>query len=334
MKKLITALFLQFCLVLNAGVSTDIDYYGPTEQLIKRESWERIESKLNRMKISNELIPFFDSIAAQESWGHLGYHGTNQQFRIYQDIIRFTMEEIVSIPIRSDFQFLRIPGDPDLNLKTCEEFFDYWGKKVDNKSELRAKQLLSLNFGMYSNFDVEGSCSVMFFARDISKTKIDYSKFLNPFYNKLGIPLSDLKALFAIAKKWLDDDAGVLLQVSENSHLTDLNQEAFNLADILCYPAKKGGFVHGTRPISIHYGRILSDIYVNSDVDIAPQLRLIISNKTTLNPYSQLSIKRFDSYSPETIKGYEAEMKEYIRNMTFSEEKTQKYRDNLLNTWL
>lgn len=334
MKKFTIAILLLTSAVLSAGIPIDMEYRGPTEQLIKRESWERIESKLNRMKVPSDLIPYFNSISAQETWGHIGYHGTNQRFRIYQDIIRFTVEEILSIPVRDDFHFVRIPGDPELNLKTREEFFEYWGKKIDNKSELRAKQLLSLNFGIYSNFDVEGSCSVNFFVRDFSKTKIDYEKFLTPFYKKLGISPKALNDLFAIGEKWLDEEAGILLQFSENSHLTDPYQEAFNLADKLCYPSKKGGFLHGSSQISVHYGRILSDVYVNSDVDIAPQIRLVISNQVSLNPFSQLTVRRWDHYNAETIRDYEAEMREYIRNLSYNKDNVQEYREKLLKTWL
>jgi hypothetical protein len=109
-------LILFFQASLTAGIPVQDKYLGPTEQLVKRESWNTIQKNLNKIKIPNDLIPFFDTIASNENWGHIGYHGATQDYRIYQDIIRLTVEEILGIPIRKDFQFLRIPGDSDLNL--------------------------------------------------------------------------------------------------------------------------------------------------------------------------------------------------------------------------
>ncbi len=334
MKKIFIVLLLIFSNSIFAGISTHLEYHGPTEQLIKRESWEKIEKKLKSWKIPPELFPFFNEIAAQEDWGHIGYHGTNQQFRIFQDIIRFTVEEILAIPIREDFHFLRIPGDMDLNLKNREEFIAYWGKKTDNRKELRAKQLLSLNFGIYSNFDLWGSCSLNFFVHDFSISKKDYVKLLTPFYKQLEISPSALYCLFDIAKKWLDGDQGILLQFSENSHLKDPNHEAFNFADEFCYPAKRGGGLYGIGTISNQYEEIFSDEYVNQEMDIAPQLRLILSNRVTLNPYSNLIVRRWDLHDEETIANYEAEMRNYIRNLKYDEVSVQYFKSNLLKTWL
>jgi hypothetical protein len=333
MKKIIISLLLLTTTLLSAGIPTNTEYHGPTEQLIKRESWSRIASKLKRMEIDPALIPYFNSIAEQEDWGHIGYHGTNQKFRIYQDIIRFTVEEKLNIPIRRDFHFFRVPGDQDFNLRDRTEFFDFWGAETDNKDDLRAKQLLSLNFSIYSNFDVEGSCSVNFFARDFSKKEIDYAEQLSPFYRELGIPPNALDDLFAIADKWLDKEAGILLQIADTSHLSDRNREAYSLADKICYPSKKGGFVHGTSPISAHYARILTDLYIMSDIDIAPQIRLILSNQLSLNPFSQLSVRRWDLYPPETITNYESEMRQYIRRLPYNKLRVKEYRESLINIW-
>ncbi len=332
-KKFLIIFLLLISIGLNGGIPTNVDYHGPTEQLIKRESWARIQKKLGKLKIPGELFPFFNSIAALEEWGHIGYHGSNQKFRIYQDIIRFTVEEILGIPVREDFHFMRIPGDADLNLRDREEFVTYWGSKVDNRHEVRAKQLLSLNFGIYSNFNVKGSCSVNFFVHDFSINKKDYVKLLAPFYKKLGISPSALNRLYGIAKKWLDNDEGILLQISENSHLTHPNQEAFNFADQVCYPSRLGGILCENGNISNHYERICTDKYVNHEVDVAPQLRMILSNQLSLNPFSHLIVRRWDLYDQTTVSNYEAEMRDCIRHLYYDNVSVQDYRDNLLKIW-
>ena len=333
MKKLFLPFFTSLSIFLHGGISTELEYHGPTEQLIKRESWERIQNKLKKMKIPAELIPFFNSIAAQENWGHIGYHGTNQKFRIFQDIIRFTLEEIVAIPIRDDFHFLRIPGDIELNLNNREEFIAYWGKKTDNYNEVRAKQLLSMNFSIYSNFEHQGSCSLNFFVHDFSISKKDYVKILTPFYKQLGIKSSELNVLFNIAKKWLDGEEGIILQISENSHLIDPKKEAFNFADQLCYPSKRGGVLYGCDAFSNQYLEIFNERYLNAEADIAPQLRLILSNKITLNPFLHLIVRRWDLYDEETVRNYESEMRNYIRGLAYDEALVNYYRNTLFKLW-
>lgn len=326
--------FLFCCSALTAGIPVSGDYLGPTFQLIEREGKARIEKKLRKNGISKDLEVFFDSIGATEDWGHIGYHGANQGYRVYQDIIRFTIEEILDIPIRDDFHFFRVPGDTALNLNSVSEFVKYWGKdKVDTKSDTRAKQLLSLNFGIYSNYDEGGSCSIYLFAKDKSKHSVNYSKQLAPFFKKLGINTNALIDLFEIARIYLDKEGGILLQLSENSHLYDDNFEAYNFLDTQGYPSRKAGRRWGSLLLSNHFECLMTDYYVNSQVNIAPQFRLLMNNRYTLNPFSHLSVRRYDLYDPEIILDYEKALREYIRNINFDAEKVSRYRQELLDIW-
>jgi hypothetical protein len=327
-------LILFFQASLTAGIPVQDKYLGPTEQLVKRESWNTIQKNLNKIKIPNDLIPFFDTIASNENWGHIGYHGATQDYRIYQDIIRLTVEEILGIPIRKDFQFLRIPGDSDLNLNSMDEFINYWGEDdIDNKTKLRSKQLISLNYGIYSNFDHKGSCSISLFVKDKSKSELDYAKQLNPLFENLGISTGALKELFRIAHKRLDGDGGILLRLSESSHLGDPRGEAYNFADEQSYPCKRGGYRWGSHLISKEFEHIMSKRYITHDVKIAPQLRLLVNNANTLNPYSSLSVERWDLYDTNTLETYEAEMRDYISNLKYSSFKVEKYKDKLMKIW-
>lgn len=332
MKRLLL-LILLFCSSLTAGIPVQEQYFGPTEQLVKREGWKTIEKELTKIKISKNMHPFFNSIAEQESWGHIGYHGATQDYRVYQDIIRLTIEEILGIPVRDDFHFLRIPGDPDLHLDDVEEFYNYWGDDVDNKSKKRAKQLLSLNYGIYSNFDQKGSCSIHLFVKDLSKSEIDYCKYLTPFYNELGISSKSLTTLFNIAHKWLKGDSGILLRLSENSHLSDPYEEAYNYADRQCYPAKRGGYRYGSRLISEEFECLMSNQYLDKKAKIAPQLRILVNNRNTLNPFSHLSVQRWDLYDSDRTRLYESEMREFIKELKSDPLKVEKYREKLMQMW-
>lgn len=326
-------LLLSLCCILEAGIPVSGDYVGPTEMLIKRETWGTIKKYLSKYGVSEKLHPLFDSIMKTEDWGHIGYHGANHGFRFYQDVIKFTFEELLEIPIREDFQFFRIPGDTDLNLDSVDEFFKYWGKKnVNNKDSTRAKQLLSLNYGLYSNFTSVHSCSIYLFTNDKSK-KIDYEKNLAPLFTKLGISTSNLKSLSAIADKWLSKNGGVLIQVFESPNLIEDTGEAYNFADKQAYPAIVKGYRSGDQLISVHYQRAMSLKYVQKSINISDQLRLLLNTRYTLNPFSSLSVRRWDLEDKKNIKSYERELRDKIKTFKVDKEKAKKYRDSLLEIW-
>ncbi len=323
---------------MQAGIPTKTEYYGPSEMLLVRESREQIESVLiTKRKIPSELFPFFETIATEEDWGHIGYHGACHGFRFYQDVIKFTIQEILGQEIRDDFQFLRIPGDSVLNLNSVNEFVTYWEKKdiVDNRDKIRAKQLLSMNYGLYSNFEVDGSCTIGLFANDKSKSNINYVDELIPFYEKIGISngKSNLKNLQEIFNKYLTEKCGILLQISEDSHLSHKSKEAYNFADKQCYPAIRGGARYDNKLISIHYKIAMTDEYINKMANISDQLRLILNNQYTLNPNSHLKIKRWDLQDPKKVLQYEKAMRSAIRNLKFDKEKMVSYHTLLQKNW-
>jgi hypothetical protein len=331
MNNYLLILALLFQSMLGAGTLIHDKFKGPTEQLVKRESWEIIEKKLTQMQIPTKLYSYFNNISRQENWGHIGYHGANQEYRIYQDIIRFIVEEVLDIPIPKHFHFLRIPGDSDLNLNSIQEFNEFWGK-MDNRDHVRAKQLLSLNYGIYSNYDVRGSCSLNLFVKDKGR-EISFSEQLIPFFHALGLPLNAIEKLFNIAGRKLKSKGGILLQLFDNSHLSKLSTEAYNFADEQCYPSIRGGYRYDYENLSTHFERIMSDLYIDHKLDISPQLRLLINNRYTLNPFSHLEIQRWDFYDDTTISSYEAEMRNSIRLLNYNALKAQKYKQKLLEIW-
>lgn len=343
MKKFIYALYLCLNLTcLRAGIPTETAlYFGATEMLIARESWEIIEPiLLSERKIPRNLFPLLESIAAGEDWGHIGYHGAKHGFRFYQDVIKFTFEEILHIPIRDDFHFLRWPGDNDLNLNSVTDFVNFWRKKgvdnIDNRAKVRGKQLLSMNYGIYSNFDLGGSCSIGLFAHDKSSFDIDYVAELIPFYEMIGIGQSKekLKNLFDIFNAHLNVKSGILLQISEDSHLTHPKKEAYEFADNHCYPAIRGGAFYDDHLVSFHYQTSMTEEYINKSTNISDQFRLLINNQHTLNPYSHLIIKRWDQQNPDKVAMYENMMRAAIRNFQYDKKIWVKYKDYLLKkTW-
>lgn len=336
MKKTFALIYVLISTTLYAGIPVSGDYLGPSQTLIQREGIDKIKKTLiTKQKIPQSLFPLFESIMKTEDWGHIGYHGANHGFRFYQDVIKITIEEIVKIPVKKDFQFLRIPGDVDLNLNTVDEFVDYWGvENVDNRNDMRSKQLLSLNYGLYSNYKISGSCSISWFSKDKSASQFDYAKELHPLYRKLGIDTNELKKLSAIANKWLGNgNGGVLIQLSEDRNLIEDTGEAYNYADILAYPAKRGGYRVGDKLISIHYETAMSTNYIKKKSIISDQLRLLMNNKYTLNPFSSLIVKRWDLNDKSKMKSYENELRKKIKSLKYDKNKASKFKNELLKQW-
>jgi hypothetical protein len=74
---------------------------------------------------------------------------------------------------------------------------------------------------------------------------------------------------------------------------------------------------------------MMTDSYISKDSEVAPQLRLLIDNRYTLNPYSNLVVKRWDLNDKERVAKYEAEMRKYIRNLKTDSKKVKEYKAKL-----
>jgi hypothetical protein len=77
----------------------------------------------------------------------------------------------------------------------------------------------------------------------------------------------------------------------------------------------------------------MTEDYINKEKNISDQLRLVLNNQHTLNPYSHLKIKRWDQEKPREVTKYEKAMRAAIRDLQYSKKKWRKYNKYLLTTW-
>jgi hypothetical protein len=292
-------------------IERKIQYRYPTERFIDAHSWESIYSGLKSLGVSMVHRNLFDRIWHREEPGFLGYHGSTQEYRIYQDIIRLIIEEHIKIPIREDFHFFRIPGDPQFHHQNLQEYGDYqWNYSPTH--------FLCMNYALYGNFQSPASCSYYYFAENSSLTHINYERKLEWLFNKLGIDSSMIYEAFTIGRLYLEAEKGILIQVFDMSHFNPWRKH-YDLSDGQC-----GGFasspiseiVAGTHPTSFPW-----------------QIRMLMSNRHTLNPYSPLIIKRYDALDPKVIQEYEQELREFIAKLIPEEEKMEQYKKELLEVW-
>jgi hypothetical protein len=293
---------------------------GPTKRHLRYEAYWKIEPYLLSHNVTPEMNQILQEAISQEEEGFMGYHGSKQDFRIYQDMIRFGLEEVLQIPIRPDFHFLRIPGDPDLNVNSASAFLKNHPRDINDDLPLEAKQLLSMNMSLYGNYKDQNQFSVYFFARNThwGNHTYNYEKQLIPFFKALGIDPAYIHGAFSIAKECLPS-SGVLLQIFDSS-------ENYQLADSQTYLAKTNGKRHELK-------KPISHLLQDPECKIFPQFRYVMNNQTTLNPHSPISMKRYDLATPQAQAEYEKKMRSYFHALPVDKAAKNAYADRLHKIW-
>lgn len=287
----------------------EISYRSPTARYIEAYGWESISQGLKNIGTNMIHRTTFDRISHREEIGFVGYHGSRQEFRIFQDLIRVILEEIVALPIREDFHFLRTPGHPAFSYKNLSE----------SGNAYYADRFLCMNYAIYGNHTNPFSSSYYYFAVNGSSQKVNYEKEIQWIFETLGIAPDTIHSLFALGLDWIGHENGVLYQIFDMSHY-DPRQPYYALADAQCLsigsPSRFSQVVQGMHP-----------------TPFPNQIRMLMNNQATLNPNSSLIIKRYDKYPEETIKAYMQELREAVRSLSFSIEKVAAYRSHLLQLW-
>jgi len=285
-------------------------YRSVTERYKDYHGKETIENSLRASSVSLVNKNLFDRIAHHEEIGCIGYHGSTQSFRVYQDSIRFVLEEIVGLSIPDAFHFFRIPLSPYYVYEDISQ--------VPPGSQWDPSLFLWLNYAIYGNYNYLGSCSYYYFTVNGSAKSQNYKAHLKPLFERLEIDPVHIDTLFSIAMKHIGEKEGVIFQLFDVSgHMPHLQHYA--LADSHCLTLT---------------GKKLSQEFLGVDAaGFYGEIRLLLHNTTTLNPYSYLRVNRFDRLSSDETQAYEKEMRACIRKMPFSEEKQKRYKEELIHAW-
>lgn len=292
-------------------IERSILYRYPTERFIDANGWENISSGLKNLGVSMIHRNLFDRIWHREEPGFVGYHGSTQEYRIYQDVIKLLLEEHLKIPIRADFHFFRIPGDPQFIHQNLEEYGSY-------SSNYSPTHFLCMNYALYGNYQNTGSCSYYYFANNSSLTPVNYEAKLVWLFNKLGIDTPAIHEAFTIGRLHLNEEKGVLIQIFDMSHYNPW-KEYYALSDELC-----GSFDTAV------FSKVVEGIYPTT---FPWQIRMLMSNRHTLNPFSSLIIKRYDALEPQVAHEYEKELREFISGLSSDGQQVNQYRQELLEAW-
>lgn len=120
----------------------------PTERFLQTHPFDRIQEVMqDEDNFDRNVNLFFKIIENEKAPGFLGYHGSSQKFRIYQDILRAVFEEILKLPLPQDFHFFRLPGAPEYDLvEGSQTYFDMIDpKEITQENQKFIVQFLLLN---------------------------------------------------------------------------------------------------------------------------------------------------------------------------------------------
>jgi hypothetical protein len=306
------------------AIALDSSFISPSTVYMHKKGPQYIKEVFQENERLIPLMALFDLARSNETLGFFGYHGSSSDFRIYQDLIRLGLEEILGISIKKDFHFLRIPGETPYNLRQVSDFTSIYSM-IDDLDKNICAQLLSLQLSLYRGCAPDkGSCSIGFLADNYSISSIDYTNQIAHFFTLLGLDPEQARVVYEKAKGILPQENGILLQFFDLSH-ENSNGSLYEFLDRFAYASKAGG-----EPLE---GQIPPSQYI-LESKMFPQLRLVIGNQHLLNPSSLVTIKRYDGIDPTIIENYEEVLRSFYRSQSVDEKQKEHYKCLLLSQWV
>lgn len=114
-----------------------------TEYFLQNTSIETIANTIGEQENGfdfMELYPFFNEIIANENEKLLGYHGTSFSHRVFQDLVKITIEEVRQEALPENFHFLRDPLSEEWVYSKMEDFLEAFAPPPYN--EELAKEII------------------------------------------------------------------------------------------------------------------------------------------------------------------------------------------------
>jgi hypothetical protein len=319
--------FLAFFLLTVQLASASFDAVHPSLHYIDKapRGYDAHVTQLPNYEANKDYL---FAIMQNEQEGFFGYHGSTRGFRIYQDVIRIGIEEVLGIPIRENFHFMRIPGDRQLTREESALAFLRNHPTPYDLAPDQQRKLLSLQIALHSECEYDsGSCSPYYFLQNSSLTEQSFEKHLRPFFELLGIDQRHIRGAIDIGMKNLPNDRGILIQFFDISQQEDPLKKPYNFVDKHGYPSQ---------PLGVPFTAYLSlpSLYItHKDLDRYPQLRLVMSNRYTLNPNSPIMMMRLDNIDEGIVYNYEQKLRQYFRSLKADPVKKEAYRKALLAYW-
>lgn len=298
-------------------------FQSATNRFLSRVPINIVLGEMHANNIATDDTPFFLDLAAKETKNFVGYHGGCSEYRIFQDLIKCIVTDVLDIEVRNDFHFLRVPGEGVLSYNKAQDFlasFQANNTKLHDTIPDVRYHVLSLNISLFQSYNAPWDFTPRYYVENKSWTKPDFWNILLDFAEKVGFQRSDFQMVIDEAQKVLPRDRGMLIQFFDGSTKT----HAFT--DKHFYPSYSGGKSYGSEKPSYY----LFSQYITE----FPQFRLVINDQDVLNPLkSPLIMRRYDKLSKQERNIYEQTLHDWIRSTPVNTVKAKKVRKALLNLW-
>lgn len=294
---------------------------SPTKRFLKTHPLDKINQVLYKYRMTASDLNLFKRLIAEEQEGFLGYQAGSSTVRFFQDLLAMVVKHVLNIPIKDDFVFLRVPGDDRFHYETAEDFLKEKLKEVkdwDAQPDIR-QHILSMNMNLYQSYDRPWDLTPRYYLENSTWTHSNLNAMIKPFFEALGISPALLDSLWNQGIDLLPHHRGYILQFFDQS-------QEYEFAKQHSYVAYSGG-----RP---HPSNKNHEILFDDQASDFPQMRLVLSNESTLNPFSPLSIKRSDCMTDQERTKYETSLRALIEKLPFDAEKVLAMREKLLKLWL
>lgn len=295
---------------------------SPTQRFIDKHSITWINNVLYKYGMTSKDLTLFKKIMANETQGFLGYQAGSSTVRLFQDFIHTIVKDVLKIPIKDDFVFYRVPSDPTFQYESASDFLSAkshtFSKDWDARPDIR-QHILSLNMNLYQSYDAPWDLTPRYYLENQTWTYANVLQIIKPFFNALGIDSDSVDQIWSQGLDLLSHDRGYIMQFFDNS-------KNYEFTKTHSYIAYSGG-----KPNPSYKNH---EILFDQDAYNFPQMRLVMDNKSTLNPFSSLSIKRYDSMTDQERKKYELSLRSLIEKLSFDPTKVQEMREKLLDLWI
>lgn len=292
----------------------------PSTRFLSYHSYDSIKSTLNNYSLSSKDETFFKNLIKNENSSFIGYHASSTDFAIFQDIIKFTIEEVIKISIPQNFHFFRNPLDSNLIYETAHAFnLAMPIPKVgldDNPSV--GQHLLSVNIALYQSYDAPWDLTPRYYLENQTWTKPVYENLLKSFFSEVGLNPKSVSSIYTKARNNFPLERGILFQL----FVKDQDYTAINK---YFYVAKSGGIlIPSLTP---------TDVLFDYTRHTFPQLRMIFNSKSTLNPFFNFVMRRYDNLTSTQRKKYENSLRNEIKKLPADSHKLLEAKNKLLQSW-
>lgn len=220
----------------------------------------------------------------------------------------------------------------DLEDKSHIQFIDTFFFPFDDTTQPQQSMLVSMNVSLFGNYEVSGCFTPGILMENSSVLEGDNNleKLLREFFDSLGLDPSLVDLMWSEGKMILEEEGvttGAILQFYDESAFSGVLPFSFVDKNVfVCI--KHGKPVPGLIPSKYIQGDYL---LTKNSKDL--ELRLVMNNHTTLNPFSSIRMVRHESLSEEASQKILFKIKEHLKNSSRDSEKIQSYVYTLESLW-